>query len=44
MEKWVVVDQFGNEIGGLVFYNKQDAEEYSKNIPYTSVQRKFDLP
>ena len=36
MTEWIVTDQFGNMIA-QGFWTKEAAEQYSKNIPNTSV-------
>ena len=36
MTEWIVIDQFGNMIA-QGFWTKEAAEQYSKNIPNTSV-------
>lgn len=35
MQKWLVVDQFGNKLGE--FYDKFSADQYAQNIPGASV-------
>lgn len=39
MNEYIVVDQFGNQIAGP-FYDKMSAEQFAKNIPNASVERK----
>jgi hypothetical protein len=36
MTEWIVIDQFGNMIA-QEFWTKEATEQYSKNIPNTSV-------
>ena len=39
MTEWIVIDQFGNMIA-QGFWTKEATEQYSKNIPNTSVIQK----